>query len=139
MSATQPQIYSAPFDAVAARYDETFTSSRIGTAQRASVWNELANTFHSGDRVLEIGCGTGIDACFMAQRGVQVTACDSSSQMIEVVTRRVREAGQQNVVQPLMLRPRTLPPRTVARARICSRIPFAIRQGHWRCGAAQLS
>ena len=104
MSATQPQIYSAPFDAVAARYDETFTSSRIGTAQRASVWNELANTFHSGDRVLEIGCGTGIDACFMAQRGVQVTACDSSSQMIEVVTRRVREAGQQNVVQPLLLR-----------------------------------
>jgi ubiquinone/menaquinone biosynthesis C-methylase UbiE len=104
MSVTQPQPYSAPFDAVAARYDETFTSSKIGQAQRASVWNELANTFRSGDRVLEIGCGTGIDACFMAEHGVRVTACDSSSRMIEVATRRVRETGQQNLVQPLLLR-----------------------------------
>lgn len=104
MLVTQQQVYPAPFDAVAGRYDETFTSSRIGQAQRASVWSELARTFRSGDRVLEIGCGTGIDACFLAERGVEVTACDSSSQMIAVATRRIQENGQQKLVQPLLLR-----------------------------------
>jgi ubiquinone/menaquinone biosynthesis C-methylase UbiE len=104
MSVTQQQIYPAPFDSVAARYDEIFTSSRIGRAQRASVWNELAKTFRPGDRVLEIGCGTGVDACFLAERGVRVVACDSSSHMIAVATRRVQENGWQKLVRPLVLR-----------------------------------
>ena len=103
MSATRQQVYSAPFDAVADRYDQSFTASRIGQAQRASVWKELGKTFRSGDRVLEIGCGTGVDACFLAERGVRVVACDSSSQMIAVTTRRIRESGQQKLVQPLLL------------------------------------
>jgi ubiquinone/menaquinone biosynthesis C-methylase UbiE len=102
--AAQPQLYPAPFDAVAARYDETFTYSWIGQAQRSSVWSELAKTFRPGDRTLEIGCGTGIDACFLAKRGVRVLACDSSSQMIAVATRRIQEHGLQKLVQPRVLR-----------------------------------
>jgi ubiquinone/menaquinone biosynthesis C-methylase UbiE len=108
MSVTQ-QICSAPFDAVAAGYDENFTSSRIGQAQRASVWSELAKTFRSGDRVLEIGCGTGVDACYLAEHGVRVIASDSSSQMIAVATRRILENGQQELVRPLLLRAEDLP------------------------------
>jgi ubiquinone/menaquinone biosynthesis C-methylase UbiE len=104
MSATQQRIALAPFDAVAARYDETFTSSKIGQAQRASVWSELAKAFQPGDRTLEIGCGTGIDACFLAKRGVRVLACDSSPQMIAVATRRIQESGLHQLVQPLLLR-----------------------------------
>ena len=44
----------------------------------------LEKAFRPGDRVLEIGCGTGVDACFLAERGVKVLACDSSPQMIAV-------------------------------------------------------
>ncbi len=88
MSAHQLQYYPAPFDALAERYDDTFTMSKIGQAQRASVWKELERAFHLGDRVLEVGCGTGVDACFLAQRGVTVFACDASSQMIAVAQRR---------------------------------------------------
>ncbi len=104
MSVTQPQIYAAPFDAVAARYDETFTSSKIGQAQRRAVWKELSRVFRSGEHVLEIGCGTGIDACFLAEHRVQVTACDSSAQMIELATRRAWEKGLQKLIQPTQLR-----------------------------------
>ena len=104
MSATQQPVYSAPFDAVAVRYDETFTWSKIGRAQRASVWSDLAKSFRPGDRILEIGCGTGIDACFLAEGGVRVLACDSSSQMIALTRRRVRDLGHQKLVQPLLLR-----------------------------------
>ncbi|MFZ0815188.1 MAG: methyltransferase domain-containing protein [Candidatus Sulfotelmatobacter sp.] len=96
-------LYNAPFDAVAEDYDELFTTSRIGQAQRVSVWTELKKTFRSGDRVLEIGCGTGVDACFLGSRGVRVMACDSSPRMVAVATRRVRETGNSEFVQPYCL------------------------------------
>jgi SAM-dependent methyltransferase len=102
--ATLQQIGAAPFDSVASQYDDIFTSSSIGKAQRESVWSELAKTFHAGDRVLEIGCGTGVDACFLAERSVRVVACDSSPQMIAVATSRVRENRLQRLVQPIVLR-----------------------------------
>src|SRR5271154_7313270 len=91
MSTAQTGLIQAPFDALAEGYDHAFTFSNIGRAQRSAVWRELERTFRSGDRVLEIGCGTGVDACFLAERGVKVVACDSSSAMIEVAARRVRE------------------------------------------------
>jgi ubiquinone/menaquinone biosynthesis C-methylase UbiE len=103
MSFLQPQLYSAPFDAIADRYDEIFTTSRIGQAQRAAVWQELENAFRPGDHVLEIGCGTGIDACFLADRGMTVVACDSSPQMITVTSRRVKENGKDGSVHPRLL------------------------------------
>lgn len=102
--ATHQPTYSAPFDAIASRYDELFTNSAIGRAQRASVWSELERRFHAGQRVLDIGCGTGVDACFLAQRGVQVVACDSSSEMVNASTRRVREIGCQQRVLPIQCR-----------------------------------
>lgn len=103
MSATQTPIYAAPFDAVAQLYDDSFTLSQVGRAQRAAVWRVLEKTFQSGNGILEIGCGTGVDACFLAERGVRVLACDSSSQMIEIAARRVLEKKLQRLVQPLAL------------------------------------
>ena len=103
MSATRPQIARAPFDAVATRYDETFTCSRVGQAQRSAVWRELEHAFRPGDRVLEIGCGTGIDACFLAKRGVRISACDPSSEMIRVLQQRVERDGLDDYVQPCVL------------------------------------
>jgi ubiquinone/menaquinone biosynthesis C-methylase UbiE len=81
--------YSSAFDAIAEQYDTTFSSSMIGQLQRRPVWDELRKTFHPGDRVLDIGCGTGVDACFLAERGVDVVACDSSMGMLHVARRRI--------------------------------------------------
>jgi ubiquinone/menaquinone biosynthesis C-methylase UbiE len=102
MAVAHTQI-AAPFDAIAERYDETFTTSKIGRAQRASVWKELEKAFYPGDRVLEIGCGTGVDACFLADRGVEVIACDNSPQMIAVTTRRVTQGDRLGLVYPRLL------------------------------------
>jgi SAM-dependent methyltransferase len=99
----RPNIYTAPFDAIAERYDESFTASKIGRAQRASVWDKLGGVFRSGDRLVEIGCGTGVDACFLAERGVDVIACDSSPQMVAVATRRVAEKERPGSIYPRLL------------------------------------
>lgn len=104
MSAVRPTFSPAPFDAVAARYDETFTNSQIGLAQRKAVWNELMQAFRPGDNVLEIGCGTGVDACYLAENGVRVVACDVSTEMINLATRRVHERGLEEYVKTMGLR-----------------------------------
>lgn len=87
--ATIAQLPMPAFDSLAESYDRIFTDSLIGRAQRDAVWRELENTFLPGHRVLELNCGTGVDAVYLAQRGVRVDAFDSSPAMIRVAQRRV--------------------------------------------------
>ncbi|QNI33761.1 methyltransferase domain-containing protein [Alloacidobacterium dinghuense] len=77
-----PHAAGAAFDTLATHYDDLFTFTIIGRAQREIVWNRAASTFLPGDHVLEINCGTGEDAIFLAQRGIRITACDASEQMV---------------------------------------------------------
>jgi SAM-dependent methyltransferase len=95
MPTLELQTGASAFDAVAENYDAAFTESAIGQAQRSAVWSELGTAFRSGDQVLEIGCGTGVDACFLAERGVRVLACDSSQEMIRVAQERVRRSARE--------------------------------------------
>ena len=71
------------FDSIAAKYDAVFSESRIGMAQRRAVWRRLAKTFRPGDRILELNCGTGEDARFLASFGASVVAFDGSASMVE--------------------------------------------------------
>jgi ubiquinone/menaquinone biosynthesis C-methylase UbiE len=77
---------AAAFDRVAARYDELWTDTAVGSAQRRLVWRNFG--FHSGERVLDLGCGTGADAVFLSGRGVDVHATDCSPAMVEEARRR---------------------------------------------------
>jgi len=47
----------------------------------------------AGDRVLEIGCGTGELAVLCARRGAHVTDIDAAPGMLDVARQRVQEAG----------------------------------------------
>ena len=75
------------FDRVANSYDKSFTHTAIGRAQRRQVWSRLLAAFAVGSRILELNCGTGEDARFLANRGRSVLACDASAAMIEVAKR----------------------------------------------------
>jgi SAM-dependent methyltransferase len=81
--------------------DQTFWNDRYATkdtpwdsgrpsAELARVLDERQNK--PGD-VLEIGCGTGTNAIFLAQRGFNVTDVDISSLAIEQARKRAADAG----------------------------------------------
>jgi ubiquinone/menaquinone biosynthesis C-methylase UbiE len=89
LAIAQPQA-ALVFDQMAADYDGVFTRSMIGRAQRDAVWSVLNKTFQSGDHILELNCGTGEDALFLARNSVAVTACDASEHMIQVASSRLR-------------------------------------------------
>jgi SAM-dependent methyltransferase len=87
------QPIAHPFDTVAADYDAGFTRRRLGRWLRAAVWEWLDDAFRTGDRVLELGCGTGEDAIWLARRGVQVVATDAAPRMLAVAQRKAAAAG----------------------------------------------
>jgi len=74
------------FDSAAAVYDETFTHSVIGTLQREMVQRHFQKILDSQrpKTILEINCGTGEDAIWLARQNFKVTATDLSEKMIAV-------------------------------------------------------
>src|SRR5271155_3564686 len=78
------------FDSVAADYDGPRGNNASIQDMRAEMWRTLDAAFAPGSRLLDLGCGTGLDAVRMAQRGHSVTATDWSPQMVQ----RTRERAE---------------------------------------------
>jgi ubiquinone/menaquinone biosynthesis C-methylase UbiE len=79
---------TTPFDQLAAQYDVSWTNSTNGRSQRNIVWSEIDNLFQPGQRVLDVGCGTGEDALHFAANGVHVDAIDASTEMVRIARER---------------------------------------------------
>jgi ubiquinone/menaquinone biosynthesis C-methylase UbiE len=74
----------ASFDGVADAYDADFTTSAVGRMQRERVHAYLKEVLKPGSRILELNCGTGEDAVWLAQQGHSVLATDLSEEMVRV-------------------------------------------------------
>ena len=94
------------FDQIASSYDDTFTNSAIGKRQRNIVWNYLERTLPADDQldILELNCGTGEDAIFLAKKGNRITATDVSEEMLNIADDKVSKAGLGNSVMTQKLR-----------------------------------
>ena len=85
-------IQEAVFDKIASRYDAIWSDTPVGKAQRSAVWDRVDPLFSQGDFVLDLGCGTGVDALHLKSRGVSVYGIDSSPRMVEIARSRGVEA-----------------------------------------------
>jgi 2-polyprenyl-3-methyl-5-hydroxy-6-metoxy-1,4-benzoquinol methylase len=93
--ASLPQTY---WNTAAETYEHDFTETLVGKLWRDSVWREVDLGLLPGTRVLELNCGTGIDALHLASRGVSVVACDISSRMIELAHQGAANTGFTDLV-----------------------------------------
>lgn len=77
---------SASFDKAANNYDATFTNTVIGKVQREWVYHHFFKILQKKQpkTILEINCGTGEDAVWLAKNHFQVTATDISEKMIAI-------------------------------------------------------
>jgi SAM-dependent methyltransferase len=89
------------FDSVAADYDGPRGNNASIQDMRAEMWRTLDVTFAPGARLLDLGCGTGLDALRMARGGYAVTATDWSPQMVERTRERAAAAQVQERVRAL--------------------------------------
>jgi ubiquinone/menaquinone biosynthesis C-methylase UbiE len=90
----------AAFDDSAASYDADFTNTSIGRLQRNKVWGYLEKTFmHSfPNNVLELNCGTGEDAVFLAEHSCQVLATDVSEEMLAVTRLKAQQKDHSHLI-----------------------------------------
>jgi ubiquinone/menaquinone biosynthesis C-methylase UbiE len=90
----------AAFNYIAQNYDNDFTNTLVGKAQRKLVWQHLEKLVDSEKNltILELNCGTGEDAIWLAEKGHQVWATDISQEMIFCVDTKVNKYGLLNNV-----------------------------------------
>ncbi len=81
------------FDSVAAEYDGALGNNALVQKMRAQVMERIEATFPRGAHLLDLGCGTGIDAAYLAARGYGITAIDASPAMVAKTREHLRRAG----------------------------------------------
>ena len=108
-SATAPSVRTEPqlrqtqdaFDSVAADYDGPRGNNSLIQQMREEMWRWLDVTFPAASRLIDIGCGTGLDAIRMARLGHQITAIDWSPLMAQRTGERAARAQLQSRVQAI--------------------------------------
>ncbi|TWB39558.1 class I SAM-dependent methyltransferase [Nitrospirillum pindoramense] len=84
---------AAAFDRFADDYDTGFAHSIPGRWLRHAVWRRVAPHVRRGMRALDLGCGTGEDALWLAHAGARVTAADGSPAMLRVTADKAARFG----------------------------------------------
>jgi ubiquinone/menaquinone biosynthesis C-methylase UbiE len=100
---TQPPLdrdYYQP-QGLSVRFYDALTS--IDPSVRGDIEFYAGQLRAPGERVLELGCGTGRVALALAARGFQVFGVDSSSAMLEIAERKRRDSGTVNAKRVMFL------------------------------------
>ncbi|MBI4786850.1 MAG: methyltransferase domain-containing protein [Chloroflexi bacterium] len=84
---------SRAFDSVAGDYDGPLGNNALIQKMRAQVMDTIERAFPRGARLLDLGCGTGIDAAYLAARGYAITALDSSPAMVSRTKERLQRGN----------------------------------------------
>jgi 2-polyprenyl-3-methyl-5-hydroxy-6-metoxy-1,4-benzoquinol methylase len=73
------------YDRIAADYDRVLERDAW---MRRALWRHYLRVFAPGSRLLDVGCGTGLDSLFLARRGFKVTGTDASPLMVAELRRK---------------------------------------------------
>lgn len=86
-----------------------FSYTNLGQVYRELVWHYLDYYIKDDDHVLEIGCKSGIDSMFFAEKSIKVTATDPSLNMLDQVIYKSGRRMLQEFVLPFQFDPNDVP------------------------------
>ncbi len=85
---------ASEFDNVADDYDRHITGNRVNRLLRDRSLAELRRAFGGRRRLLEIGCGSGMETLPLLADGHELVCVDLSERMLEVVRTKARTLGR---------------------------------------------
>lgn len=91
--ATQPFQVKPTFDSVCSDDDGTCGNNVLIQRMHVSLREAVAAELPVGARLIDLGCGTGLDAQAFAQRGYRVMAIDGASTMVAPAHQRAQAVG----------------------------------------------
>src|SRR5689334_8189888 len=91
MSDPRFQAVAFAFSKQSAIFDQLEEDNAILQWMRNQVHTHCLQFFKTGDHMLELNCGTGIDAVFFAERGMKVHATDISEGMLNELKKKIEE------------------------------------------------
>lgn len=86
------------FSKQSAVFDKTFSGNSIVQYKRQRVRQHIQQYIKPGHQVLELNCGTGEDALWMARYGCRVHATDISTGMLNELTKKIATYGLENKI-----------------------------------------
>jgi SAM-dependent methyltransferase len=92
----RPRAAEIAYEAIAPYYDD-FTAHHDYELWLGNLLPELKRHGLRGNRLLDVGCGTGKSFLPMLERGWEVTACDISGSMIELARAKVGDSVELSV------------------------------------------
>ncbi len=85
------------FNNIAQNYDSRDNQNPIIQWMRGIVHKVYLQHIPSGSKVLELNAGTGVDAVFLAGKGMNVYSTDISDEMIDIIEAKVKSKKAKNI------------------------------------------
>jgi ubiquinone/menaquinone biosynthesis C-methylase UbiE len=87
---TSVQTVGEAFSRQSVLFDAADSNNAILQWMRKKVHSHCLNYYQAGDKILELNCGTGIDAIFFAEQGLKVHATDIAEGMLNELRRKIK-------------------------------------------------
>lgn len=87
------------FDTVADTYADSNARNPVLREMRRRTVMAVTERLPAGSTLLDLGCGPGPDAEYLARRGYRLVAIDWSPEMVNETARRIRAAGLEDRVE----------------------------------------
>lgn len=92
----QEKQASAAFSKQAPVFDKIDEENKLLVWMRDRIHREVMSFARKGDYMLELNCGTGIDALYFTSQGLRVMATDNAPGMLEQLQQKIDAGGLQD-------------------------------------------